>query len=67
MDPTIIAALIGAGTNLLGNQMRGDQAEEQAPLDLLKSLNPAQNLQSLQSGFAIPGMQNAGMQLLGGR
>lgn len=69
MDPLTLSALIGLGTKLIGGQMDKQAAEEQAPRDLLASLNPGQNLQGLQSGFALPGMQQVqspSQRLLGG-
>ena len=69
MDPLTISALIGLGSKLIGGQMDKNAAEEQAPIDMLNSLNPGQHLQGMETGFAIPGMQPAqssGQRLLGG-
>ena len=69
MDPMTISALIGLAGNLLGNKMKGDQA--QAPANMLANMNPAQSMQGLQNQFMVPGMQtisqrSMGQQLLGG-
>lgn len=71
MDPMTISALIGLAGNLLGNKMKGDQAEQQMPANMLANMNPAQSMQGLQSQFMVPGMQtmgsrSMGQQLLGG-
>lgn len=67
--PAIIAALIGAGSSLIGKQMDKQTAEDQLPAELLAQLNPGQSLQGLETSFAIPGMQqpqSPGQRLLGG-
>lgn len=67
--PAILAALIGAGGSLLSKSIEQQGAEERLPAELLASLNPGQNLQTLESSFAIPGMQqvkSSGQRLLGG-
>lgn len=71
MDPMTISALIGLAGNLLGNKMKGDQAEAQAPGNLLAQMKPGSALQGLQNQFMVPGMQklgarSMGQQLLGG-
>ena len=68
LSPEIWAAIIGAGTSILGNKMKGDQAKEMAPMDLLAKLNPGSALQNLPSGFQMPDMHEVSpaQRLLGG-
>ena len=72
MDPMTISALIGLAGDLMGTKMKGDQAAEQAPMNTLAQLNPAENLKNFSSQFMVPGMQtigsgkSIGQQLLGG-
>lgn len=69
MDPLTLSALIGLGSNLLGKGIEQQGAEDRLPASLLASLNPGQNLQTLESSFAIPGMQQVkspGQRILGG-
>lgn len=55
--PAVLAALIGAAGQMGSSMINKKAAEEQAPLDMFKSLNPMQGMQGLNTGFAIPGMQ----------
>ncbi len=59
--PALVAALpalIQAGTSLYGANKNKQAEEEQNLLNMIGGMNPAQNLQGMQSGFGMPNMQS---------
>jgi|688.fasta_scaffold1163058_2 hypothetical protein len=55
--PAVLAALIGAAGSIGSGLLNKGSQEEQAKIDMFNSLNPGQNMQAMNTGFSIPGMQ----------
>lgn len=54
----LLPSLIQAGASMYGANKNKESQEEQNLLNMIGQMNPAQNLQGMQTGFGIPNMQS---------
>jgi hypothetical protein len=54
----VLPALIQAGASMYGANKQKEATDEGNLLNMIGGMNPAQNLQGMQTGFGIPNMQS---------
>ena len=54
----VLPALIQAGASMYGANKQKEATDEGNLLNMIGGMNPAQNLQGMQTGFGMPNMQS---------
>jgi hypothetical protein len=54
----LLPSLIQAGASMYGANKQKEATDEGNLLNMIGGMNPAQNLQGMQSGFGMPNMQS---------